>query len=115
MQGRRIETTTKFDKELKRLSKGHHGLKEKVETILERLATNKIPAGDRLIGYDEHELRKIRCGTGTKGTKGGARIIYYKDGSKLVPLTIYLKSNQVDVSRQMLINLLVNYLSSRPE
>ena len=79
MQGRKIERIKEFDKELKKLSKKHHGLTEKVENILDKLATDSIRDGDRLRGYGEHRVFKIRCGIGARGKSRSARIIYYKD------------------------------------
>lgn len=58
MQGRKIERIQKFDRELKRLGRKHHGLAEKLETILDEIATDRTE-GKRLSGYSEHKLFKI--------------------------------------------------------
>ena len=46
-------------------------------------------------------LRKVRCGTGATGKRGGLRIIYYWDvaSQTLYMLFAYSKSQQGDLSR----------------
>jgi hypothetical protein len=45
-------------------------------------------------------LRKMRCGTGHKGKRGGARVIYYYGGDHMPVflVAIYAKSEKEDVS-----------------
>lgn len=115
MQGRKIERIREFDRELKKLSKKHHGLTKKVEDTLDKLAADSIPDGDQLSGFDEHPLFKIRCGTGTIGKRKGARIIYYKDDSGLGPLIIFLKNMKTDAMRKEITKRLMYYLQFRSD
>lgn len=113
MYRRKIERIPEFDRELKKLNKKHRGLTEEVENILDGLASNRMPDGDRLKGYGEHQVFKIRCGIGTIGKRKGARIIYCRDDSGLGALTIYLKSRKADVLSREIMNRLMHYLQSQ--
>ncbi|MCY4205281.1 MAG: hypothetical protein OXE92_06100, partial [Bacteroidetes bacterium] len=108
-----VERTTGFDGELKKLSKKHRGLTDKVEELLEGLSTDRISDGDQLNGCSGYPVFKKRCGTGNVGRRGGARIIYYKDEARLGALSIYLKSRKTDISSKQVMALLMHYLLSQ--
>lgn len=110
MQVRRIERIQKFDRELKRLSRKHHGLTDKLETILDEIATDRIE-GKRLSGYGEHKIFKIRCGTRSMGQRKGARIIYYKDDSVILLLGIFTKNQMSDIPHKEISERLWSYLT----
>ena len=112
MQDRKIERTKKFNQNLRKLSKTHRGLTEAVESILYKLASDNIPDGDRLQGYGEYRVFKIRCGTGSRGKRSGARIIYSKDDSILLALTVYLKNRKEDVFTQEILAFLQHFQQS---
>jgi mRNA-degrading endonuclease RelE of RelBE toxin-antitoxin system len=63
-------------------------------------------AGDLIPGAGG--LRKIRVASGGKGKRGGSRVIYYwyVDPEKIQFCRIYEKSNQADVSKSELRQIL---------
>ncbi|MCY4170535.1 MAG: hypothetical protein OXF08_02930 [Bacteroidetes bacterium] len=71
-----------------------------------------IPDGDPLIRLRGLPVFKIRCRTGEdKGLRSGARIIYYKNDSKIIALYIYLKSDRNVISDKEIMKILkINHL-----
>ena len=43
---------------------------------------------------------KMRVPAQGRGRRGGARVVYYCGQERLIPLLIYVKSQQTDVSRE---------------
>ena len=109
MQRRSIERTKEFDKDLKKLGKKHHGLTEKVDIVLDEVAIGKVE-GERLMGFGEYELYKIRCGTRGMGKRKAARIIYYKGDLVIVTLIIFFKNVRTDIPHKEIAERLAKYL-----
>lgn len=69
---------------------------------LQDLLVDRPDAGDLIPG--SAGLRKIRVGSGGKGKRGGARVIYYwyVTPEKIQFCRIYAKSSQADLSKEEL-------------
>lgn len=109
MSQRTIKETREFIRALKKLGKKHRRLTSRIRDTLDDLATDGRVEGKRLKGYGEHQLFKIRCGTGEVGRRKGARIIYYKNDSELWALYVYLKSDTGDVHAKIIKEILARY------
>ncbi|MXW15903.1 MAG: hypothetical protein F4120_11215 [Rhodothermaceae bacterium] len=109
MSQRTVKKTAEFTQELKRLSKKHRGLPSEVQTILSELTIDKGRDGDRLSRLSGLPVFKIRCRIGNMGLSKGARIIYYKDNSKLWALYIYRKSDREGIPDKKIIKILKKY------
>ena len=81
--------------------------------ILNELAADKGTEGDRLRGYGEHRVFKIRCSTGDLGKSRCVRIIYGKDDLGLGPLSIFAKNTKTDVPRKEIAKRLTRYSEIR--
>jgi mRNA-degrading endonuclease RelE of RelBE toxin-antitoxin system len=86
-----VVTIPPFDRQLKRLVKKYHSLKEDLAELGRQLTDN--PAIGKPIGQDCYKIRLAISSKG-KGKSGGARIIthIYLAGNTLYMLTIYDKS-----------------------
>jgi len=88
----------RFTKEIKRLSKKYRGIQTDVNELLDELQSGKTP-GDRIqgIGYRAYKVR-ISATDVNRGKHGGYRVIYYvQTEERLVILTIYAKTERVDI------------------
>ncbi|MCY4674801.1 MAG: type II toxin-antitoxin system RelE/ParE family toxin [Bacteroidetes bacterium] len=73
---------------------------------MNNLATGKIADKNKLKDMDGKPVYKIRCGTKNMGARSGARIIYYKDDSKLIALHIYVKNDRENVPSKEIMTFL---------
>ncbi len=93
----KIETTPKFAKELKKLSKKYSSLKTEYYELLRSLSTNPIQGNS--LG---NNLFKIRLSIKSKlsGKSGGARVIIHVEISEtqIVLVSIYDKSDQETIT-----------------
>ena len=105
MNRRKIEKGRTFDRELARLDRRYRGLANEVETRLNSLASGEILNEKRYLGF-KGLIYQIRCGTKSLGRKNGARIIYYKDESRLLILYIYLKNSAGKISNKKIERIL---------
>lgn len=94
-----------FDRQLKRLAKKFPSLKAEYTALVEDLEENPekgIPLGNNCF--------KIRLAIASKGRgkSGGARVIthFYVENDTVFLLSIYDKSEQVDISENELVELL---------
>jgi len=109
MAQRAVKRTPEFDRQLKKLGKRHKRLRAIVHDRLNSISTNAIPDGDQISRFRGLPVFKIRCKTGEdKGLRSGARIIYFKDTSKLVALYRFLKSDRINISDKKIIEILKN-------
>ena len=106
MPHRTVKEAKEFKRACKKIYRKHRGLSSRVQATLNDLALDRIPDGSRFPGFDEEPVYKIRCGTGTIGTRKGARILYYKTNEALVALYIYLKSDLASVSDKFIRDIL---------
>jgi len=92
----RIEITSFFEKQLKRLIKKYPSLKSEFITLVETLKEN--PSLGTPIGSECYKIRLSITSKG-KGKSGGARVITYVQivETKIYLLTIYDKSEQANI------------------
>ena len=99
MATRKIDHTPRFTRELKKLSKRHHGFSDEVAGTLNDLADDIIKEGDKLTGFEDLPVFKKKIGIGGNiGQRRGARIIYYKDDDNLWALSLYSKNQKGDIT-----------------
>jgi mRNA-degrading endonuclease RelE of RelBE toxin-antitoxin system len=103
-----VELSERFQKVVKRLLKKYKHIQYDVQTLIDQLASGSTP-GDRLQQV-HHLVYKVRVknSDAAKGKSGGYRVIYYiKTSDRVILITIYSKTEQVDISAdeiQQLIN-----------
>jgi mRNA-degrading endonuclease RelE of RelBE toxin-antitoxin system len=91
-----IETSPRFDKELKNLASHYHSVKQDYKDFLESLQKNPLQGNN--LGKGIRKVRMTITDKG-KGKSGGARVLTYtallaENDGKLLLLTIYDKSNR---------------------
>jgi mRNA-degrading endonuclease RelE of RelBE toxin-antitoxin system len=94
-----VEVAPTFRRHLRKLKKKYRSIQNDLQPVIEALQQGQF-AGDRIpgLGYEVFKLR-IRNSDIQKGKSGGYRLIYYlKTVDKIVLLTIYSKSEQVDIT-----------------
>lgn len=93
-----VKPSSRFLKRIKYLKKSYPHIREDVEPIIEKLREGEI-LGDQ-IPATGHTIYKVRIPNrdAQRGKSGGYRMIYYiRTMSKIVLLTIYSKSERVDI------------------
>ena len=104
----KIKYLKKFAKELKRLGKKYHSMKQDYARLLEELYTNPQAGVD--LGNGLHKIR-IAIGSKNRGKSHGARVITYiycidPENGIITLLTIYDKEERENISSNELIALL---------
>ncbi len=99
----RVEGTSLFDKQLKRLSKKYPSLKSEFLNLIESLVKN--PTQGTSLSNNCFKIRLSISSKG-KGKSGGARVITYVQftHTKIYLLSIYDKSEQGDITQRDLKN-----------
>jgi mRNA-degrading endonuclease RelE of RelBE toxin-antitoxin system len=102
-----VKTTTRFEKEAKRIAKKHKNIKSAILKLIDNLEAN--PTTGTALGQNLYKNRLAIAGT-NKGKSGGARIITYVVViSETVYLSeIYLKSEQDTIEPDFVIQHLKN-------
>ena len=102
----KIETSPRFDRELKRLSKKYASLFGEIEELECELCQN--PTMGTPIGGSCYKIRLAIKSKG-KGKSGGARVItyYYIHGETVYLLSIYDKAEQENISEERIAELLL--------
>lgn len=101
-----VEIALTFEKKARKLIKKHPSLKEDLRTFILELEGGSIHAIE--LG---HSFYKFRMAISNRGKSGSARIIAYSEvilfhqKEKLTLLTIFLKSEQSDISREEIVEL----------
>jgi mRNA-degrading endonuclease RelE of RelBE toxin-antitoxin system len=99
----RVRSTPYFDNEYKRLRKKYPLAKREVENLVERLKADERP-GDKIpnVGYDVYKER-LKNPSANRGKRGGFRVIYYLYlADEVIMLIIYSKTEQEDVSIELI-------------
>ena len=94
-----VEVSPIFKRNLRTLVKKYRSIRNDIQPIIEQLERGELP-GDQIpeIGYVVFKLR-VRNSDIQKGKSGGYRLIYYiKTATAIILLTIYAKSEQVDIA-----------------
>ncbi len=95
---REIARSSSFERDLKKLAKKHQGIEDDAEACLEDCARNGPP--DRAMRIPNQRGRPVfkqRLRLGGKGTRSGARIIYYCDADRVIALALYSKGDRTDI------------------
>ncbi|MBI1277309.1 MAG: type II toxin-antitoxin system RelE/ParE family toxin [Anaerolineaceae bacterium] len=102
-----------FVKDLKHLTKKYPNIRDDVSNFINLLQSGETP-GDQIrgTGYTVYKAR-IRNSDLTKGKSGGYRIIYFvQTPTELALITIYVKSERVDLSVARLKQMLEDYFKA---
>ena len=94
----KVEVSLTFKRNIKTLKKKYRSIRQDIEPIINKLQNGELPE-DRIsgIGYQVFKLR-VKNSDVIKGKSGGYRLIYYcQTATGIVLLTIYTKSEQVDL------------------
>jgi mRNA-degrading endonuclease RelE of RelBE toxin-antitoxin system len=94
-----VSVTDRFQKDLKWLARKYPRVLDVVEELVNTLESNQRP-GDKIphVGYDVYKVRLSNPSAG-HGKSGGFRVIYYVQLSdRVVLLTIYAKTERIDIS-----------------
>ena len=94
----------KFARHSKRLKKKYASLTDEIGELIEELQTN--PTKGTPIGHSCYKIRLAIKSKG-KGKSGGARVItyYYIHGETVYLLAIYDKSEQENISEEMIADI----------
>lgn len=108
-----INLSRRFFKELKILKKKFNKIEDDLDPLFSMLAQEKI-IGDKIQGFKNLEIYKTRVRNSSSkiGKSGGFRIIYYlkinKEEGEIIALTIYSKSQKVDIVKKEILKILEN-------
>lgn len=105
-----VDTTAKFQRNVKKIAKKYRSIRDDVQPLIEQLQAGELP-GDRISGID-YKIYKVRIKNSAvqKGKSGGYRLIYYvKTLDKIILLTIYSKSEQEDVLVEDIHRIVTDY------
>ncbi|MBD2485805.1 type II toxin-antitoxin system RelE/ParE family toxin [Planktothrix sp. FACHB-1365] len=94
-----VEVSPTFKRNIRTLAKKYRSIRNDIQPIIEQLERGELP-GDQIpeVGYAVFKLR-VRNSDIQKGKSGGYRLIYYiKTATAIILLTIYAKSEQVDIA-----------------
>ena len=96
-----VEASPTFKRNVKTLGKKYRNVRKDVEPIIKQLQQGELP-GDKItgIGYSVFKLR-VKNSDVAKGKSGGYRLIYYcQTATGIILLTIYTKSERVDIAAE---------------
>ncbi len=112
----RVEASLTFNRNLRTLAKKYRNIRNDIQPIIEQLEQGEL-LGDRTSGVDYTVFKlRIRNSNIQKGKSGGYRLIYYlKTEIGIVLLTIYAKSEQVDIAADDIRSIIAEYEQSAVE
>ena len=111
----RVEYAPPFLRRLKNLRKKYPHIRNDLEPVLEQLQQGATP-GDQIqgIGYPVYKLH-LKNTDIPKGKSGGYRVIYYlRTASVIILITIYAKTEQIDISAGEIKALIEEYNRLNP-
>ncbi len=103
-----------FVKDLKHLRKKYPTIRSDVDSIIARLQNGETP-DDHVqgTGYTLYKAR-LKSSDLAKGKSGGYRIIYFiQTQAEIGLITIYVKSEYTDLGKELLKQLVEEYLKSK--
>ena len=106
MATREIVPTEGFARSRKRCSKKNPGLDEAIADAVNRYAAKGPTGADQIPNLNGCPVFKERLRPRNRGSRGGARIIFYCDDVYVVPLFLYMKSDREDVPPKEIISAL---------
>jgi mRNA-degrading endonuclease RelE of RelBE toxin-antitoxin system len=105
-----VQASPTFDRNLRALAKKYRCIRKDIQPVIEQLEQGESP-GDQIpgVGYAVFKLR-VRNSDTQKGKSGGYRLIYYvKTEMGIILLTVYAKSEQVDIAAEDIRNIITEY------
>lgn len=96
-----VKASPTFRRNIKTLGKKYRSIREDIEPVIKQLQQGEL-LGDKITGtgYSVFKLR-VKNSDVTKGKSGGYRLIYYCQTAKgIILLTIYTKSERVDIAAE---------------
>lgn len=101
----KLISTTRFEKEFKRLYKKYPSLKSEFTQLISAILLN--PESGKFLGNNCFKIRLAISSKG-KGKSGGARVItyFYKEANSVYLLTIYDKGEKNDLLPNELKNII---------
>jgi len=108
-----VEASPTFDRNLRTLAKKYRSIREDIQPVIQQLEQGELP-GDAVpgVGYAVFKLR-VRNRDNQKGKSGGYRLIYYiKTETRIILLTLYSKSEQIDIAADELQSIITDYEQS---
>ena len=105
-----------FNRNLRTLAKKYRSIRNDIQPIIEQLTRGELP-GDRIagVGYAVFKLR-VRNSDTQKSKSGGYRLIYYvQTATGIILLTLYTKSEQVDIAAEDIQNIITEYEQQQSE
>ena len=97
MVDRRIERTTRFERNVSRLSRKHRDITEMVDEFLSAAARRDVPVGVKIPGLEGAAVYKVRLPLRGAGKRSGARLIYYCSPDLVLAMYVYAKSDTEDI------------------
>jgi mRNA-degrading endonuclease RelE of RelBE toxin-antitoxin system len=97
-----------FTKAINKLSRKYHTVVDDALPVIEQIRSGETP-GDRVQEVSPHIVYKVRAkNTGARrGKSGGFRMIYYvKTAESITMLTIYSKTERVDITVQQILDII---------
>jgi mRNA-degrading endonuclease RelE of RelBE toxin-antitoxin system len=105
-----VQYSSVFKRNIRTLVKKYRSIRSDIEPIIQQLEQGEL-LGDQIsgIGYTVFKIR-IKNSDNQKGKSGGYRLIYYvKTVTGIILLTIYAKSEQVDILAEDIRNIIIKY------
>jgi len=105
-----VEASPTFNRNLRALAKKYRSIRNDIQPVIEQLQQGELP-GDQIpgVGYAIFKLR-VRNSDAQKGKSGGYRLIYYvKIATGIILLTVYTKSEQVDIAAKDIQSIIAEY------
>lgn len=97
----KVEASPTFKRNIKILGKKYRSIRKDVEPVIKQLQNGEL-LGDKItgVGYSVFKLR-VKNSDVAKGKSGGYRLIYYcQTATGIILLTIYTKSEQVNIAAE---------------
>jgi mRNA-degrading endonuclease RelE of RelBE toxin-antitoxin system len=105
-----VKASPTFNRNLRALAKKYRSIRNDLQPVIEQLEQGELP-GDQIpgVGYTVFKLR-VRNSDTQKGKSGGYRLIYYvKTAKGIILLTVYAKSEQVDIAAEDIQSIITEY------
>ncbi len=105
-----VEASPTFSRNLHTLAKKYRSIQNDIQPIIEQLKQGELP-GDQIpgVGHAVFKLR-VRNSDTQKGKSSGYRLIYYvKTATGIILLTVYTKSERVDIAAKDIQSIIAEY------
>ncbi|MBD2579757.1 type II toxin-antitoxin system RelE/ParE family toxin [Oscillatoria sp. FACHB-1406] len=105
-----VEASQTFKQNLRTLAKKYRSIRNDIQAVIKKLQQGEL-LGARVpgVGYTVFKLRVLNSDA-QKGKSGGYRLIYYvKTATGIILLTVYTKSEQVDIAAEDIRSIITDY------